>query len=131
MSSLECIEELNWPQKVWHIVISPSNLNSSSFGSLISTLFHVVFEEWIDKDENSLSSCFGEYKHESIFTWISWNLSLRSKIWSRRLSVVKPLTIITKLSTLDVAAVLDPPLRLQIFFTAFDFGWLKYVKKYG
>ena len=61
MSSLEWIEELNWPKKVCHIVISPLNLNSSSFRSLILTLFDVLFEEWTDKDENSLSSCFGEY----------------------------------------------------------------------
>ena len=78
---LEWVEGLN-SQKVCHILISPLNLNSSSFGSLITTLFDVLFEEWIDKDENSLSGCFGEYKHESIFTRIWWNLLLLSKIWS-------------------------------------------------
>ena len=67
MSSLEWMEELNLSQKICHIVISPLNLNGSSFESLISTLFDVLFEEWIDKDENSLSGCFREYKHESIF----------------------------------------------------------------
>ena len=34
----------------------------------------------------------------------------------------KPLTIITKSSTLDVAAVLDPPLLLG-FFTHFDYSF--------
>ena len=54
MPWLEWIEESNWSQKVCYNVISPLNLNSSSFGSLVLTLFDVLFEEWIDKDENLL-----------------------------------------------------------------------------
>ena len=115
MSSLEWIEELNWSQKVCQIVISPLNLNSSSFGSLISTLFDLLFEEWIDKDENSLSGCFRNYKHESILTRISWSLSLRFKIWPSSLSN----SSVFKLFKMFVSSSLTFSSKPYLFFAYF------------
>ena len=124
MSSVEWIEELNWSRRVCHIVRSPLNSNSSSFGSLVSTLFDVLFEEWIGEDENSLSDYFGEYKHESIFTRILWNLSLRSKIWSGSLSN----SSVFKLSKIFVSSSLTFSIfSVKLFFLAFRFSsfcWL-------